>query len=374
MSTLVTILIGILGLSFLIFFHETGHFVTARIFKVKVEAFSVGMGPVLLHKTVKGTDYRLSAIPLGGYCAMKGEKDYQEALEDGSPSIRGDKDSFYGIHPFKRLLISFAGPFFNLIFAFIAFFVISLVGYTYFSAGCQVDIADEIYEDVASPAHQAGLVSGDTILKVNGKSVSDFSEIVEAITVCADEDIELTVDREGSILDFTVHSIMDKDTGAGKIGIVSRQDSVAEREYPRHSFFASFPEAFRQTGNMIYVLIKGLSSLFKGLNITKAVSGPVSISSMLGEAAIEGFHVNFRIGMVNTLQILAIISISLFFTNLLPVPVLDGGLILFSLIEIVTRRKISPKVLKYIQMAGIAIIALLFILAIVGDIQYFIKR
>ena len=85
---------GILGLSFLVFFHELGHFVAARIFGVQVEAFSVGMGPVLLHRTYKGTDYRLSLIPIGGYCAMKGEQDYQKALDSNSSVIEADSDSF----------------------------------------------------------------------------------------------------------------------------------------------------------------------------------------------------------------------------------------------------------------------------------------
>ena len=131
-----SILWGIIGLGFLVFFHETGHFIAARIFGVKVNAFSIGMGPVLLHKTIKGTDYRISLIPLGGYCSMNGEKDFQKAIEENLETIPAEKDSFYGIHPLKRLLIAFAGPFANYLFSFLAFTVIALIGYTYYSAGC----------------------------------------------------------------------------------------------------------------------------------------------------------------------------------------------------------------------------------------------
>ena len=92
-----SILWGIIGLGFLVFFHETGHFIAARIFGVKVNAFSIGMGPVLLHKTIKGTDYRISLIPLGGYCSMNGEKDFQKAIEENLETIPAEKDSFHGI-------------------------------------------------------------------------------------------------------------------------------------------------------------------------------------------------------------------------------------------------------------------------------------
>ena len=104
---------GLLCLFFLILFHEFGHFIAAKIFGVKVEAFSIGFGPVLLHKKIKGTDFRLSLFPLGGYCNMKGEKDFQKALEENKKEISGDFDSLYGIHPVKRAVIGFAGPFFN---------------------------------------------------------------------------------------------------------------------------------------------------------------------------------------------------------------------------------------------------------------------
>ena len=109
-------LYGLLCLFFLIIFHEFGHFIAAKLFGVKVESFSVGFGPVLLHKKIRGTDYRLSLIPLGGYCGLKGEKDFQNAIENGLSEIVGEPDSLYGIHPFKRALIGFFGPFFNFIF------------------------------------------------------------------------------------------------------------------------------------------------------------------------------------------------------------------------------------------------------------------
>lgn len=370
-----TVVWGILGLGFLVFFHELGHFLVARAVGVKVEAFSVGMGPVLLHKTVGETDYRLSLIPLGGYCAMKGEHDYREAIEQNLSEIHGDKDSFYGAHPFKRILIAFAGPFFNLIFAFIAFFIIAMIGYTYKSAGTTVLMTDDVeeYADVPSPAHQAGMQSGDKIISINGHAMSDFSDIVTYITSHGAEEVSIMVERNGETLEIKVLTSLDKSTGAGKIGIVRDKDSVTERYYGPFGFFPAIAEGGKQTVSMLGMTLRGIATLFKGVDITNAVSGPARITTILGSTVQDGFRESFKIGVISTLQLLALISLSLFLTNLLPVPILDGGLILFALIELVARKKMHPKVLYYIQFIGIIIIGALLVLALIGDIRYFIK-
>lgn len=373
-----TIVYGLLGLGFLVFWHELGHYIASNLCGVKVEAFSVGMGPVLLHKKSKksGTDWRLSLIPFGGYCAMKGEKDYQAALDLGLTEIRGEKDSFYGIHPLKRLLIAFAGPFANLIFGLLAFFLIALVGYTYYSAGTKVRMADEVYEGIESPAHQAGMETGDKILSINGNEMEDFSSIAKFVSTHPDEDLIFLVERENQAepILITVHSVLDKESGAGKIGIVSDPNSVEIKEKVPKGFFPSIAEAFSETGELIGLTIKSIGILFKGVKVTNAVSGPARITSMLGSTIKAGFTEGFRSGIVYTLDFLALISISLFITNLLPVPVLDGGLIIFSFVEWITRKKLSPKFLYRIQIVGIIFIALLMVLAIGSDILYFFKK
>ncbi|MBQ0038920.1 MAG: site-2 protease family protein [Treponema sp.] len=369
-----TFVFGILGLGFLVFFHELGHFIAANICGVKVEAFSVGMGPVLLHHQKGDTDFRLSLIPLGGYCAMKGEQDFKKALEENKKTIEAQSDSFYGVHPLKRLVIAFAGPFFNLFFGFLSFFTIALIGYTYYSAGTVVSMADEVYPELRSAAHIAGLESGDRIVSINKVAMNDFMEIAGFISSNPDEDLEIVVDRNEKLLEFVVHSDLDKETGSGKIGIVSDPNSIVQREYERRNFFGAISEGFIQSGKIMAVTVKSVRVLFKGINISNAVSGPVRITSMLGDTVKEGFGAGIRTGVVSTLEFLALLSISLFMTNLLPVPVLDGGLILFAFTEWVTRRKLNPKVLYYIQMVGIAIIVSMMFLAFFGDILYFIKK
>jgi len=369
----VTVVYGLLCLGFIIFFHELGHFLAARISGVSVEAFSVGMGPVLLHKKIHTTDYRISLFPIGGYCAMKGEKDFSNAIDANLKTIIADKDSLYGVHALKRILIAFSGPFFNLFFAFASFTVIAMTGYTYYSPSAEIVLADEVYPGVHSAARDAGLRTGDTVLSINGKKISDFSDISSEISTHPDETVTIVVCRKGSNLSFQVHTDMDKSEGTGKIGIASTPDSVKKHEVKTYSFFPAISKGIQETGSIILLTIKSITVLFKGVDVTNAVSGPARITAMLGETVKEGFSASIRTGIVSTLQFLALISVSLFILNLLPVPILDGGMILFAGIETITGRQVPPRIQYYVQYIGIAFIVFLLVLGISGDIRYFMK-
>lgn len=364
-------LYGILCLFFLILFHEFGHFLAAKLFGVKVESFSIGFGPILLHRTIRGTDYRLSLFPLGGYCGMKGEKDFQKALEEKLPEIKGEPDSLYGIHPFKRALIGFAGPFFNFIFAVIACAFINGIGYTYYTYSNKILITDEV---TTSVARDAGIISGDKIIKINEKEITDFSDLIEEVSVRPDEDIKITIDRDGSILEFTVHTELDKKSGSGKLGVAADTSEVLQKESPRYGFFGSIGHGFLDAIKSLSLTIKSIGILFKGVDMNNAVSGPARVTEMLGATVKEGFSAGFKVGFVSLMSLMSIISISLFFMNLLPIPVLDGGLILIALIEIIIRRRVSPRLQYYVQFIGLAFIAFIFIIGLKGDIFYFINR
>lgn len=364
-------LYGILCLVFLIIFHEFGHFLAAKLFGVKVESFSVGFGPILLHKNVRGTDYRLSLIPLGGYCGMKGEKDFQKAVEEKLPEINAEPDSLYGIHPFKRALIGFAGPFFNFIFAVIACAFINGIGYTYYTYSNRILINELV---TSSAARDAGIISGDRIISINNKTIADFSELVEEISQRPDEDVKVTVEREGEKLEFTIHVELDKSTGTGKIGVAADTSEVLEKESPRYGFFGSIGHGFLDAVNSVALTIKRIGILFKGVDMNNAVSGPARVTEMLGSTVKEGFSEGLRIGFISLMSMLSIISISLFIMNLLPVPILDGGIILIAFIEIIIRRRINPRIQYYVQFIGLAFIALLFIIGVKGDILFFLNR
>ena len=364
-------LYGLLCLFFLILFHEFGHFLAAKLFGVKVESFSVGFGPILIHKKIHGTDYRISLFPLGGYCGMKGEKDFQNAIEAKLPQIEGEKDSLYGIHPLKRALIGFAGPFFNFIFAFIAYSLISGIGYKYYTYSNSILINENITSSVAK---DAGLESGDIITSINGKATNDFSDLIQEISVRPDEDLILTVDRNGQNLSFNLHSEMDKATGSGKIGIAADTSKILEKESKKYSFFPALGHGFLESCNSVILTIKSISLLFKGIDLDNAVSGPARVTEMLGTTVKEGFSAGLKQGLIALLSLMAIISISLFIMNLLPIPILDGGLILIAIIEFVFHKKINPKIQYYIQFIGLAFIALLFIIGLQGDIKYFLNK
>ena len=366
-------LYGILCLFFLILFHEFGHFLAAKLFGVKVESFSIGFGPILLHRTVKGTDYRLSLIPLGGYCGMKGENEFREAMDKGFTEVNGEPDSLYGVHPLKRATIGFAGPFFNFIFAIFCFSLINGIGYKYYSYSNKIVLADELYENMSTAARDAGILSGDEIIKINNKVISDFSEILEEVSVRPDENLTITVLRDNQELTFTVYSELDKDTGTGKIGVAADTSNLIERSTPDYNFFQAIGHGFLDTFEYIGLTFKSILILFKGVNLKNVVGGPARITDMLGTTAQEGFSEGFKTGFISLSNLMAVISISLFIMNLLPIPVLDGGLILIAFIETISRRKVPPKIQYRISFIGFAFIGILFIIGLIGDINYFIS-
>ena len=362
---------GIVCLGFLVFFHELGHFLAAKLFGVKVESFSLGFGPALLHKTIGGTDYRLSLLPLGGYCGMKGERDFQAALDSSSPRIEAERDSLYGINPLGRALIGFAGPFFNAIFAFAAFSTVAMTGYTYYSYTAKIKLADETRPEVHSSARKAGLKTGDTILSIEGKPVEDFSDIILEVASNPDKDLHIIVLRDGEKLSYIVHSDFDKSTGSGKIGVTPFSNEAIKREAKRYPFFKALVEGIKRTGETLSLTVKSIALLFKGADVQNAISGPVGVAGMLGNTVEDGFGAGFRQGITAILELMAFISISLFIMNLLPIPVLDGALIFFAFVEFVFRRPVNPKIQYYAQYAGLAIIAALFVLGITSDIRRF---
>ena len=366
-------LYGILCLFFLILFHEFGHFIAAKLFGVKVESFSIGFGPILLHKKIRGTDYRLSLIPLGGYCGMKGENDFRKALDENLKEIQAEPDSLFGIHPLKRAAIGFAGPFFNFIFAVFCLTLINGIGYTYYTYSNKIILADELYEGSSTAARRGGILTGDQIIRINNKEITDFSEIIEYVSLHPDEHMMIYVLRDGTELAFYVHSELDKKTGTGKIGVAADTSNEIEKHTPYYGFFGSIGHGFLDTFEYIGLTFKSIAILFKGVDLKNAIGGPARVTEMLGSTAQTGFSAGFKIGFISLSQLMAVISISLFIMNLLPVPVLDGGLILIAIIETISRRKVPPKVQYYIQFIGFAFIAILFIIGLIGDINYFIS-
>ncbi|MDR0551739.1 MAG: RIP metalloprotease RseP [Spirochaetaceae bacterium] len=457
---IIKLLLGLVGLGIVVFVHELGHFLIARIVGIKVTAFSLGWGPPALHKTIKGVDYRLGFFPVGGYCKMAGEGEFQKAWEDGKQGIRQERGTFYGESPPRRMAAVAAGPIFNILFAALVFSVMVSAGSEYRTLPSRIVLERDI-NGKSRPADRAGLQSGDVITSINGKKTETYHDIQEIVALSAKKPMRFTVLRggetAGETLDFVIEPELEKDTGAGRIGVYFWNDPVIEsveeggaaeragllpgdriveldgqpfpytaalskiypegvdipdtipivyerggerreavlsilpsenpdgvkvgitwasitHKTPPAGFFAAIAGGSGRAVSMFAASARGLTMLFRGVNVTKAVSGPVRISYMVGDIAAAGFARSPSIAVRSFFEFIAFISIALALMNLLPLPILDGGMFVLFLIEAFMHRPLHPRVFVAFQTAGIIIIGGLMILSVYSDIMFFIRK
>ena len=319
-------------LGILIFFHEFGHFLVARLFGVGVEKFSLGFGPRLIGKRVGITDYRLSIVPLGGYVKMVGE----EPDEDLDPQLI--PLSFTHKHVFKRILIVFAGPLFNMLLAVAIFFVIAL-----FSGILILNPTVGTIKE-GSPAHAAGLQKGDRITAIDGVAIASWEQMADTISRSNGRPLDISVSRSDgkvrlqAIPEFvTTKNLLGEDIKRYVIGI----SSAGEVYSKKLNLFEAIFESFHQTYNIAELMVVIVAKLFTGDIAFDTVGGPIMI---------------------------AVISVNLAVINLLPIPVLDGGHLLFFLIEAVKGRPVSMKVREIAQQVGMVLLIMLMILVFYNDI------
>jgi regulator of sigma E protease len=449
--TIVKILLGLAGLGVVVFVHELGHFLAARLVGIDVEAFSIGWGKPVLKKKIGAVEYRLGMFPLGGYCKMRGENEFAEAWENRRNSIEPVPGTFFGANPFRRIVVSFAGPFFNLLFAVLVLSVIWGIGFEVSTLENRIVLASEI-SGVKAPADEGGLKTGDRIIEINGNKTLYYHEIQENIAVNPEENLSLTVNRDGEIVNLRVRPALES-TGAGKIGVYFWTDPVIETVVPGSPAEAaglgagdrivrvnrealpytvrlfkiledkpaelsvdyerdgatehtSISPVYTEAGDAdlglgwaliryrtpllsppaalakgageawktLTVSLKSLSLLFRKIDLTQAVSGPFRITYMVGDIATEGFGQSFGAGIRSMANFLALISIALCMMNLLPLPVLDGGMIVLFIVEAVTRRPLHPRAISVFQTVGVVIICGLMIFAMFGDFMFFFGR
>ena len=216
---------------------------------------------------------------------------------------------------------------------------------------------------LGAAGYRAGFQEGDLIVAVNGVPVDNTVDIQRLVPAGAST-VDFQVMRGDASQPITLSTAIPAN---GDLGLLF---SVPAREAPRYSFFPAIWQGVKETGELVALTFKSIGLLFKGVDVTQAVSGPVRITIMLGDTVQSGFDAGFRSGLASTLNFLALISISLFIMNLLPIPILDGGLILFALIQILIHRPVHPKVMYYTQFIGIGFIIILFGIALFSDARY----
>ncbi|MDR2099287.1 MAG: RIP metalloprotease RseP [Campylobacteraceae bacterium] len=342
------IIYSIIALSFLIFFHELGHFVAARAFKVKVEVFSIGFGRKLFKKVLGGTEYCISAIPLGGYVQMKGQNDF-------NPNERSDDfDSYDTKAPWQRIIILFAGPFANFILAFLLYIWIgSLIS----PLAPQIGSFSE-----NSAAYKAGLQVNDTIKTINGKEVNIWHDIRDIINDSSGE-VNLTVLRDGQLLSFHLTPTIADEQNIFQESIKVRLIGISPSGALLHGYYKGLNGVKYAWSEFVF------ASTLTFKSIEKLVSGEVSPKNLTGIIGIvDVSSAAAKTSFASFLFLIAIISVNLGIVNLLPIPALDGGHIMFNFYEMIFRRAPNEKVFYYMTVAGWIFLLSLILFTVYNDI------
>jgi len=335
-----TLVLGILTffvvLTVLVLVHEAGHFTFAKLFGVRVDEFGLGFPPRVAGRRVRGTLYSLNAIPLGGFVKMRGENG-----EDTAP------DSFGAKPPWQRLVILAAGPIMNVLLAVAVFFVM-------FSVGYPKGLTTITGVASGSPAQRAGLIAGDRITRVDGRTVADRAALQDAIAARLGHAVTLTVVDSGITRIVRVVPRVHPPNGQGAVGIVMAR-TVIVHVGPG----TALRESVGQVGGMVASVPSLLASI--PAHGAQNVSGPIGIANVTTQAV----GASRQIGPSPVFSVLAILSTSLGVLNLLPIPALDGGRILFVLVSWIRRRNLDPELEGLIHAAGMA-----FLLVLIAFISY----
>ena len=434
---MVSIIAFLIMLGVLITIHELGHFLFAKMFGVKVEVFSIGFGKPIFKWKGKETVYQIAIIPLGGYVKMYGEDSMTEPIQGETEKDINDPRSFVSKPRWQKMLIAFAGPLFNIVFAVFAFAVAYMIGIqepeymkqpvvvgyvekgspaekagikpfdkivavdgqpiknwkeftlkiglkagkeallTIDRNGKKIQVKVVVPENINkksigiaplipavvgkvipnTPAEKAGLKPGDQIIAVNGKPIRSWYEFVDFMShLNKDEKLTLLVKRNGKVLSITLKPEYNPQLKKYIVGISPKLDSHIVKYPP----LQAFEKALDKTWELTVAIGKVIKGLITGEVSIKTLGGPVAIAQFSGQA--------LESGIATYLFAMAFISLQLGYLNLLPIPVLDGGLIALLLIESIIRRPLPEKAKEYLAYVGFAILGTLMIFVIFNDI------
>lgn len=349
-----TFFVPVVVLCLLIFVHELGHFLVAKKLGVGVEKFSLGFGPKIFGKKIGETEYLLSVVPLGGYVKLSGE-DPSEECED-------KERSFTEASVWRRLAIVSAGPIANLLFAVFIFTLVYMIGVPSLSA--------EIGKvRVESPAMKAGLMVKDKIIAINESKISLWEELRNIVHNSPNKKLVFKVERNAEELKIIItpesresKNLFGEVVKIGLIGIEPTSNLITERYNP----VTAINKGFQKTWEITYLTIMSIKKLIQRVIPADNIGGPIFILKMAGDQA--------RVGLLSLAFFTALLSINLGVLNLFPIPILDGGHILFFLLEAIIGKPIAEKKREVAQQVGIAMLVSLMVFAFYNDImRYFFK-
>lgn len=330
-----TIIYAILIFCFLIFIHELGHFTAAKAVGVKVNEFSLGMGPHLFQFKKGDTEYSLRLLPIGGYVKMEGED------EDSD-----DENAFHNKPFWAKAVVLIAGSFMNLMTTIVIFTLMAGI------IGMQTNTVASVAE--GSPAAMAGLLPGDKIVEIDSQFIGGWNDIISTITESKGDTLEIMVEREGN--QVTLQSaVIENETGRRVIGVTS-----AVNKSPGLAVKTGIDATTSMAGQMLDYL----GQLFTGKGSVNDLVGPVGIVSIINDQA--------KMGLLYIINFTALISLNLAIVNMLPFPALDGGRLLFLFIRLVTGKAVNDEIEAKIHFAGMMILFALMFYIVIQDVDRFI--
>ncbi len=343
--TFLTIIFVILFFSVIIFVHELGHFISARIFGVTVHEFAIGMGPKIWSKQGKReTKYSIRAIPIGGFCQMEGE--------DGDSSEEG---SFSNKSKFARFVILASGAFMNIVLGFIiALIVVSFTS----KGGIVTTTVDKVVPEAPSASY---IKAGDIITEINGHSVNIHQEVSSSLSFSKGGTFDIKVKRDGETLSFNDIELYNYELNGETYPMIGIQNKVKAP-----TVFGVLKESFFQTVYMGKIVFLSLGMLISGEANMSDLSGPIGVIDQMENAVTSSG--GGLLGLINLLFLAGFISVNIGIMNLLPFPALDGGRIFFILIELVIRRRVPPEKEGIVHFIGLILLLGLMVFATWNDI------
>ncbi|MCF7804616.1 MAG: RIP metalloprotease RseP [Candidatus Marinimicrobia bacterium] len=349
---IINILAIIFALGLIILVHELGHFFAAKMSGVRVDRFSIGFPPHFFKKQKGETEYCLGAVPLGGYVKMAGMLD--ESMDE---EIKGEPWEFASKSIPQKIFIMSAGVLMNFILAAIIFSFITLA--QGIPESSDTTVVDQVVQDY--PAAEAGMKPGARITSVNGEQVDTWQELTNIIHNLPNTEIDVTWVQNGETQSATLTTKVDRQFTDGElkeIGLIGISPEVHRRSA---GLFESLGSGLSQTWWWGKVTVVSLKMLITGEESMKSVGGPIFIAKLAGDSARNGF--------MNLLNLVAIISINIGFLNILPVPALDGGHLVITMIEGIKGDPLSVKTRMIVQQVGMALLLTLMVFVIYNDIM-----